>query len=148
MQTVTKELESILETTVPRLRAISETGSKIRSGPEKWSKKEELGHLIDSAVNNHQRFVRMQLNSVLELPGYQQEEWVRLQHYHDRPWPDLIDLWLQYNRHLAVVIRNVNPVALKNTWNSPDGSVDLEFVITDYITHMRHHLDRILSQAA
>ncbi|MBI4472844.1 MAG: DinB family protein [Acidobacteria bacterium] len=144
MESVAKELKSLLETEGRRLRAISEAESLKRSGPEKWSKKEIIGHLIDSAANNHQRFVRMQLAPRLEAPGYQQEEWVRFQHYHDRPWLDVIELWLIYNRHLAHVIRHCDPAALKNKWRSPDdGDVDLEFVIRDYVKHMRHHLAQI-----
>src|SRR6267142_1755353 len=106
---------------------------------------DNLRHLIDSATNNHQRFVRMQLTAHLELPGYDQEEWVRLQHYQDRPWREIIDMWQVYNNQLVEVIRNIDPKALRNTWRAPDGKdVDLEFVVRDYLVHMRHHLDQIL----
>jgi hypothetical protein len=147
MQTVADELLAELEKTERSLRAIGEEGSLARSGPGKWSKKEILGHLVDSAANNHQRFVRMQLSAQLELPGYQQEEWVRLQHYHDRSWSDIVDLWLLYNRHLATVIRFVDPSTLSNKWLSPYGEVDLEYVIRDYVVHMQHHLDQILPRS-
>jgi len=143
MQAVSRELESVLDSAVRRLRAMSESDSLVRSGPEKWSRKEILGHLIDSAANNHQRFVRMQLSPRLELPGYQQEQWVRLQHYQERLWKDIVDLWFLYNMHLATMIRHVDPATLRNKWQSPDGEVDLEFVIRDYVVHMRHHLSQI-----
>jgi hypothetical protein len=144
VQNIASELETLLDSEAGRLRSIDEAASLERTGAEKWSNKEILGHLIDSAANNHQRFVRMQLAARLELPGYEQENWVRLQHYHERPWSDIVDLWLQYNRHLAQVIRFVDPAALRNKWRSPDGQdVDLEFVIRDYVVHMRHHLDQI-----
>jgi hypothetical protein len=127
------------------LRQIDNRSASVRPAPGKWSKKEILGHLIDSATNNHQRFVRMQLTAHLELPGYDQEEWVRLQHYQDRPWREIIDMWQVYNNQLVEVIRNIDPKALRNTWRAPDGKdVDLEFVVRDYLVHMRHHLDQIL----
>lgn len=144
MESVADDLLSLLKIN-ERLRQIDDAAASLRSGPDKWSRKEILGHLIDSAANNHQRFVRLQLMPRLELPGYEQEGWVRVQHYHDRSWKEIIDLWLLYNTHLAAVIRHVDPTALKNKWHAPDGQdVDLEFIIRDYVVHMRHHLDQIL----
>jgi DinB superfamily len=128
-----------------RLRQIKDSEASIRPAPGKWSKKEILGHLIDSAANNHQRFVRLQMTSRLDLPGYDGDEWVRLQRYQDRSWSEIVDLWQMYNTHLAGVIRLVDPKALPNVWHMPDGKdVDLEFIIRDYVVHMRHHLDQIL----
>ncbi len=144
MELVADELKLFLKIG-DNLRQIDSRSASVRPAPGKWSKKEILGHLIDSATNNHQRFVRMQLTAHLELPGYDQEEWVRLQHYQDRPWREIIDMWQVYNTQLVEVIRNIDPKALRNTWRAPDGKdVDLEFVVRDYLVHMRHHLDQIL----
>jgi hypothetical protein len=144
MELVADELKLFLKIG-DNLRQIDNRSASVRPAPGKWSKKEILGHLIDSATNNHQRFVRMQLTAHLELPGYDQEEWVRLQHYQDRPWREIIDMWQVYNNQLVEVIRNIDPKALRNTWRAPDGKdVDLEFVVRDYLVHMRHHLDQIL----
>jgi len=144
MELVADELKLFLKI-ADNLRQIDTRSASVRPAPGKWSKKEILGHLIDSATNNHQRFVRMQLTAHLELPGYDQEEWVRLQHYQDRPWREIIDMWQVYNTQLVEVIRNIDPKALHNTWRAPDGKdVDLEFVVRDYLVHMRHHLDQIL----
>ncbi len=144
MELVADELKLFLKIG-DNLRQIDNRSASVRPAPGKWSKKEILGHLIDSATNNHQRFVRMQLTAHLELPGYDQEEWVRLQHYQDRPWREIIDMWQVYNTQLVEVIRNIDPKALRNTWRAPDGKdVDLEFVVRDYLVHMRHHLDQIL----
>jgi len=144
MELVADELKLFLKIG-DNLRQIDNRSASARPAPGKWSKKEILGHLIDSATNNHQRFVRMQLTAHLELPGYDQEEWVRLQHYQDRPWREIIDMWQVYNNQLVEVIRNIDPKALRNTWRAPDGKdVDLEFVVRDYLVHMRHHLDQIL----
>ena len=144
MKSVANDLLSVLRV-AERLREIDEATASVRPEPGKWSNKEILGHLIDSAANNHQRFVRLQLMPRLELPGYEQDGWVSVQHYQDRPWKELVDLWQVYNTHLAAVIRHVDPKALRNTWRAPDGKdVDLEFIIRDYLVHMQHHLDQIL----
>src|SRR5262245_20064045 len=100
MKAVADELESILAVT-ERLRAIDDAVASVRPAPGKWSRKEILGHLIDSAANNHQRFVRLQITNRVDLPGYQQDHWVRLQHYQEDKWVDIVSLWQAYNKHLA-----------------------------------------------
>lgn len=148
MKTVAEDLEQRL-VVVARLKQMTEEAASRRPGPDKWSAKQTIGHLIDSAANNHQRFIRMQMLPHLELEGYDGDEWVRLQKYLDRRWIDLLSLWESYNRHLAHVIRHVDPAALRHTWRSPEGeTVDLEFVIRDYVVHMQHHLDQIITSAA
>ena len=94
------------ETTPQQLAAISDDDAARRAGPDRWAPKEILGHLIDSAANNHQRFVRGQLFAAVDLPSYEQESWVKTQNYVTEPWPDLINLWLLFNRHLLHLMRN------------------------------------------
>jgi hypothetical protein len=145
MKDVADQLESAVAV-ADRLRRIDDEIAAVRPAPGKWSRKEILGHLIDSAMNNHQRIVRLQLQSRLELPGYDQEGWVRVHHYQDRPWKEIIDVWQLYNRNLASLIRHTDPACLRNLWRSPDGNdIDLEFIIRDYLVHMRHHLEQIIS---
>ena len=98
------ELASVLEEAAPRLAALDEAGAARRPRPGKWSPKEILGHLIDSAANNHPRFVRAQLEDHLEFDGYAQDDWVNAQRYAQADWTELIVLWRAYNRHLARVI--------------------------------------------
>ena len=144
MESVADDLLSALEA-AERLRQIDEAAASKRPAPDKWSKKETLGHLIDSAANNHQRFVRLQLSPHIDLPGYDGDEWVRVQRYQDRSWHEIIDLWRRYNTQLASVIRDVNPNTLRHIWHTPDGKdLDLEFIMRDYVVHLRHHLDQIL----
>ena len=144
MKDVADDLETRLGAAV-RLKEMGEGAASRKPAPDKWSPKETIGHLIDSAANNHQRFVRMQMEKHLELAGYDGDAWVRVERYQDRTWLDLIALWESYNRHLAHLIRTVDPLAPRNTWRSPDGEiVDLEFVMRDYVVHMQHHLDQIL----
>jgi hypothetical protein len=127
-----------------RLRQIDDVTAAKRPAPGKWSKKEILGHLIDSAANNHQRFVRLQLMGRIDLPGYDGDEWVRVQRYQDRPWREIIDLWQIYNTQLASLILNVDVTSLRHIWQTQDGQdVNLEFIMRDYVVHLRHHLDQI-----
>jgi hypothetical protein len=140
-------LRQVLDSAAPCLAAITEEQASDRPDPGRWSKKEILGHLIDSAVNNHQRFVRLQFAPHVDLPGYQQEDWVRSQAYQTRPWHDLVQLWAHLNRHLAHVIDAVPPPALSHTIVL-DGRppVTLSFVIEDYMRHLQHHLAQILDR--
>jgi hypothetical protein len=129
---------------VDRLRKMDNVTASQRPAPGKWSKKEILGHLVDSAANNHQRFVRLQMSPSIDLPGYDGDEWVRLQRYQERPWNEIIDLWQNYNTQLASLIRNVDPASLRHVWHMPDGKdADLEFIMRDYVLHLRHHLEQI-----
>jgi hypothetical protein len=144
LESVADDLLSALKI-ADRLRNIDDAAASKRPAPGKWSKKEILGHLIDSAANNHQRFVRLQLTPRIDLPGYDGDEWVRIQRYQERSWHEIIELWQVYNTQLATLIRGVDPATLQHVWHMPDGKeVDLEFIMRDYVVHLRHHLEQIL----
>ena len=113
--------------------------------PEKWSKQEILGHLIDSAVNNYHRFVRAQHGAAADFPCYRQDDWVAAQHYNERPWPELVALWSTLNHHLAHVIERIP----ENCGDAPvnfneDRPAALSYVVSDYLEHMRRHLCQIV----
>jgi hypothetical protein len=130
---------------LPRLRAVDELSAARERQPGKWSKKEILGHLIDSAANNHQRFVRAQYTKAFHFPPYAQEDWVRIQHYRECEWHDLIDLWQHYNRHLAHVIRNLPRESGEIlVWIGDDPPMSLRELAEDYVRHLQHHLRQIL----
>jgi hypothetical protein len=127
-----------------RLAAISEEAASRRSGPDHWAPKEILGHLIDSAANNHQRFVRGQVFDRVDDPGYRQEEWVATQQYIAEPWPDLVNLWLLLNRHLLYLMRNVNAASLETPIAiAGEAPMPLSHVMIDYVRHLEHHLGQI-----
>jgi hypothetical protein len=140
-------LASVVERAIPHLSAISEEAASIKPSPGKWSKKEILGHLIDSAANNHQRFMRLQLQPEISLPGYDQDNWVRLNRYQQEAWTEIVALWSAYNRHLVSVIESLDDSALGHVWHASDGDVTLEFIATDYVRHLKHHLAQIGIQA-
>ena len=138
--------EQILQGIPSKLKQFSEEHASEKPRPEKWSKKEILGHLIDSAANNHQRFVRMQIDNKLHLPQYQQNEWVNIQAYHEKSWDDIIVLWQNYNTHLLHVMKHVDHSKLNNTAIFPDyGELTLHFLMDDYVRHMEHHLKQIFN---
>ena len=143
-----KELADELRAEVGRaaepLRAMGEDGAGRSRGPGRWVAKQILGHLIDSAVNNHQRFVRGQLVSPLVLPDYDQEAWVALQRYRERPWAELVELWVRLNLHLAVVMEGVPADKLQTPCRIGDGEPEpLERWMRHYLEHLKHHLVQI-----
>src|SRR5215216_7686199 len=101
---VANELLNVVESASESFHRIGGPEAALKHAPDDWSKQEILGHLLDSAVNNHHRFVRAQEVKELTFPAYEQEHWVSSQGYGERPWLELIDLWRLYNRHLAHVI--------------------------------------------
>ena len=141
---VAGELLSVVEAASESLRRIGEPEVSLRSAPGEWSKKEILGHLVDSAVNNHHRFARAQQVEELTFPAYAQEHWVDSQGYGERPWLELVDLWRLYNRHLAHVINRIPEEQLAVMCViGPDKPVSLGYVIEDYVVHLRHHLQQL-----
>ena len=138
-------LEELLKTVPPRLVDFSDDAVALKPAPNRWSKKEILGHLIDSAANNHQRFVRVQGAPRLEFPGYEQEFWVATQAYATAPWPDLVNLWLLLNRHLLHVMKAMPPAVLSHECiigGRP--AVTLEALAVDYLRHVDKHLAQLL----
>ena len=140
-----RHFEQVLADALQRLTQISETQSEERAAPGKWSRKEILGHLIDSASNNHQRFVRTQLASEVSFPGYAQTQWVETQGYQSESWENLIQLWAGFNRHMLHLISHIPEERAYNHCVVGAGPpVTLRFLVEDYIRHLEHHLAQIL----
>lgn len=139
-----------------RLGTFSDGEAGRAPAPGKWSKKEIVGHLIDSAANNHGRFVRAQLQEDLVFAGYDQDAWVRVQNYRDRPWCDLVALWRAYNRHIACVMESADPHAVTRerkshnldelAWKPVQRTepTTLDYFMRDYVAHLEHHLRQAL----
>lgn len=147
---VADQLESTVSAALSQLRALPDEAVSRRPAPDRWTVKEVIGHLIDSASNNHQRFVRAQFvgeEADFVFPKYEQSQWTGCQFYNDRPWGELLDLWATYNRHLAHVIRHVRPSALGvRCLIGPYEPVTLGFLIEDYVVHLRGHLEKVAAR--
>jgi hypothetical protein len=141
---IAEALRHSVENALPELRAMSAHQIAQSASPEKWSAQQIIGHLIDSASNNHQRFVRAQEADPLLFPRYEQEHWVRCQHYENSTWDALLTLWHAYNHHVAHVIEHI-PEEQRNV-KVVIGAyepVTLGFLAHDYVVHLKHHLDQI-----
>jgi len=135
---------SVLSSSVKQLQSLSPEAAAKRAKPDGWSKKEELGHLIDSAINNYARVIRVQREDAPALPGYEQDAWVERQGYQDRDWQELIVLWSAMNQHMLAAVRRVPQSALGRTCTIGGGkTMTLAFVIEDYVDHLVHHLQHI-----
>jgi hypothetical protein len=143
-----------VEAATPRLLAIADGAAGRPPAPGKWSPREVIGHLVDSAANNHQRFVRGQLHDDLVFLGYAQDDWVRVQDYAHAPWEELVALWRLYNQHLARVMehapadRRLAPRARHNiqeiAFAAPiEATATLDGIMLDYVEHLLHHLRQL-----
>ncbi len=136
---LSERLAQTLRNAVPWLATLSDADASVPEREGKWSAKEIVGHLTDSAVNNLGRIVRMQIGPE-RMPGYAQEAWVELQHYRERDWPQVLALWFAINEHIVWTIRHIERHNLANQAPVAGDVVSLGFLIEDYIAHMQHHL--------
>jgi len=144
MKELSEQLLSTIDMAEPKLREIGalESTKPILAGG--WSRKQVIGHLIDSASNNHQRFVRAAQQESLEFPGYDQAANVRIQAPQEAEWTLLVTLWGAYNRYLAHVIAHLPVSKLETVCHIGSGEpVTLGFIATDYLRHLVHHLRQI-----
>ncbi len=145
MKNVADDLRKTLEFVIPMLKNIPDSDASFKPMPNKWSKKEILGHLIDSACNNQQKFVRTMAESEAIFVGYEQDFWVESQKYNSADWQNLIDFWNAYNLHIADIIENISVEVLANRITIQNaGSFTLEFIMIDYAEHLKHHLNQII----
>ncbi len=153
------ELREIVEREPARLLAASPDAVERRPAKGGWSAKEVLGHLIDSAAVNHQRFVRAQWQDLV-FAGYAQDDWVASQQYQSAPWIEMVSLWREYNRHLIRVMAAIpidvraRPQRRHNlheiTMNPAPAEepATLDYLMHDYVQHLQHHLKQIASRIA
>ncbi len=137
-------LEAILETAPELLKTISEEEFAYKPSRDKWSKKQMLGHLIDSAANNHQRFIRGQFEHNPEI-RYDQNKWNEFSYYQQIDPRQLIDFWVLYNRQLIEIIKRIPDENLVRQVKVGETLLSLDFLIADYVGHLEHHLKEIIS---
>jgi hypothetical protein len=144
MRELSQKLEKVVDSARVILRQVSEAESNKPVLKGGWSRKQVIGHLIDSASNNHQRFVRAALQGSLEFPRYDQDGFVRVQAVESVLWPILVALWTSYNLYLAHVIAHLPADKLEAPCQiGEDDPVTLRFLAEDYLTHLLHHLGQI-----
>ena len=136
-------LEKLVAVAEPALQSKKAADAARRPGTGKWSPQEEIGHLIDSAVNNYTRIMRAQREDNPALPGYEQDAWVERQDYQGRDWTELIALWAAMNRHLLHAAQRVPAAALARRCSVGNTGMTLEFLIEDYVDHVVHHLQHV-----
>ncbi|MBP8975595.1 MAG: DinB family protein [Bacteroidetes bacterium] len=143
---ITNGISKVIEIWEPKLTNLPiETISQKRNKQNRTIK-QILGHLIDSASNNHQRMIRLQYNSDLIFPDYRQDNdlWIALQDFQNEDWNNLIQLWKYFNLHMIQVIKSVDQSKLDNYWHDFEGTkVTLQQMIEGYLSHIELHLNEI-----
>ncbi len=152
-----KILRTIVANASEKMTTISAEEWSAKVNPEKWSKKEILGHLIDSCYNNHQRIIRAESQSNLIFPGYDQNDWVVKNNYQNRSSSEIIDSWVIVHRHMIELICQISKEVLQRetlehnfhqiSMNTVDAieTSSLDYLIWDYIYHQEHHLSQIIA---
>ncbi|MDM1370115.1 DinB family protein [Myroides marinus] len=133
------KLQYYIDTLPSKLNAFTEEEFAHKTAPDKWSKKELVGHLIDSATNNHHRFVRGQFEANPVI-SYAQNEWVLATSYQQMSQELVIDTWKMYNTFLLNLICTISPEILDK--HMANGHT-LSFLFADYVSHLEHHLEQI-----
>lgn len=143
MTAITTELETLIDTYFSQLTTVDEDDFKHKPLPTKWSKKELIGHLIDSAENNTRRFIVAQYE---ENPAiiYNQDKWVAINNYQQWDTHDLVQLWYLLNRQMIIILKNISPDMSQRICNTGT-SYTIEWLATDYIKHLKHHMHQVLN---
>ena len=140
-------LARVLEKAPARLVDIAEEDAARRPGVDVWSAKEVIGHLIDSASHNHHRFVRAMASPRVEMPSYDQRQWVESQGYAAARWADLVNLWLLYNRHLLHLLRGMSAGQRTHVCVIGDfAPLTVEELARDYVEHLESHLSQVFER--
>jgi len=140
---VQRELREVLKTAQPILESMSDLDAKKPYAPGKWSHKQVISHLVDSASNNHQRFTRAALAGFLKTTSYDADGLTALQKPDELDWQTLVRLWVNYNLFLAHVIERL-PVSRAEVPCEVAGDITgtLSFIVRDYLEHLKHHVNQ------
>ncbi|MGI8581170.1 MAG: DinB family protein [Chitinophagaceae bacterium] len=143
MITIAKEAETIMIEYLSQLNSITEDEWIYKPSPTKWSKKELIGHMIDSAENNIRRFIVAQYE---ESPTiiYNQDKWVSINNYQQWDTQNLIQLWYLLNKQIADILKNTSDDIAQRTVQS-EVLHSIEWLAQDYIKHLKHHLHQVLN---
>lgn len=143
MKAIVERFQYLMDTLPSLLSAIPEKELNAKTGENKWTKKQILGHLVDSAANNHQRFIRVQYEDIPAI-SYDPDQWNILNRYDSLPVQNVIDFWTIYNQHLLQLMKNMPADQLeKKCMTGGDTPLTLKFIMEDYVHHLEHHLKQI-----
>jgi hypothetical protein len=146
MDTVSKELDNIIESFKNYYLNLDESLTEIRISDDKWTLKEIIGHLIDSASNNHQRFVRLKISSEIEFPDYKNDEWLQIQNHNNMRFSDLLSLFYYFNKLMVNIILNIDDKRMNNIWNvawdENSSFITLEKLANHYVEHIKIHISQ------
>ncbi len=152
MDTVAESTLRLVSDFCDRHRDIPEERTARKSPGTEWTLKEIVGHLVDSASNNHQRITRLQLAPELQFPGYENEKWLAAEKWNQLGWREILELFRTYNVFLAHIIRTIDPGCLQNRWFGRDRFGErvysLEEISADYLKHLQEHLDQFEKELA
>ncbi|HYF67996.1 MAG TPA: DinB family protein [Ohtaekwangia sp.] len=144
------ELRSIVQRYIPQLNALTKEEFSAKPFPDKWSKSEVLGHLIDSAQNNLRRFISAQYESEPPCILYNQDFWVGINDYQSMPKDDLIQLWRLINERICAICEATSENkynSLCNTGREREELHTIAWLAADYIKHLKHHLNQIFPKS-
>lgn len=137
----TKRFREIVDSFGKELFETDEGIAGIKLTEDKWSLKEIVGHLIDSAANNHQRFVRLQSDDLLGFPAYNGEAWIKVQKYNGMDWGLLVSLWYNLNNLILNIIENTDESVYSNVWIRDEEAIPFEVLAMDYYKHLQFHIE-------
>lgn len=141
---VVERMEFLLECVPVLVRNMNEDAWSTPIAPGKWSPRQILGHLVDSAANNHQRIIRARYQDRPEI-SYDQVEWNRLSAYDEESPETILALWTAYNRHLVHLMRRLTANDLSKRYRVRDDEYPLDHLVSDYLIHLEHHLHQFLN---
>jgi hypothetical protein len=143
---LTNRLQQLYEKIPPKVLALPESVWTNRPAPGKWSKKEIMGHLIDSAINNHSRLVRVQIEpQPLIIEKYAQDDWVRLHHYQEWTTEVLVRCWQSHQHQIIILMEVASSESLYNLCDIGGGELKtMQWLYQDYVAHQEHHLRQIV----
>lgn len=147
MENVVKELDRIVAKFTEKIAGFSEAELTEKPAPNKWSKKEIVGHLIDSGQNNLRRFIVCQQATTPPKIVYDQDFWVRANNYQKMAGNDVIELWRLVNHQISNVLSTMERDKYLKTCDTAKESVQLrslDWLAADYVKHMKHHLNQII----
>jgi hypothetical protein len=142
MHQTASELASLVHQYSDRLHGLKEEVVSIKPSPAKWSKKEILGHLIDSAQSNIRRFIVAQYEEQPYI-RYNQDAWVAISGYQQLEFKSIVDLWKLINLHIVHILSNLTPEMAERKCQT-EAVHTVEHLAKDYIKHLRHHVHQVL----